>query len=85
MPRVAASVSTSLSLPKGYIKGAVGASDAFCAGMLYALANGIGKIEAMRIASCAAAANLSVADSVSGARSLEETLMLEKIYNRKEI
>jgi len=75
----------SLDLPKGYIVGSVGAGDAFCAGMLYALAHDMPVTEGMRIASLAAAANLSVADSVSGARSLEETLKLEKLYRRKEL
>lgn len=79
------SVLPSLDLPKGYIVGSVGAGDAFCAGMLYALAHEMTVTEGMRIASLAAAANLSVADSVSGARSLEETLKLEKIYRRKEL
>ena len=75
----------SLQLPKGYIVGSVGAGDAFCAGMLYAFIAKINMKEGMQLASCVAACNLSVADSVSGARNLEETLQLEKIYQRREI
>ena len=33
-------VVNSLKLPKGFIKGSVGAGDAFCAGSLYAIYNG---------------------------------------------
>lgn len=75
----------SLALPKGYIVGSVGAGDAFCAGMLYSFANGIAPLEGMHIASCAAACNLSAADSVGGARPLNETLKLEKEFGRRNI
>ena len=68
----------SLKLPQGWIKGAVGAGDAFCAGMLYAFMKGMPDEDGMRLASCAAAANLAVADSVSGALPLAETLKLER-------
>ncbi len=68
----------SLKLPEGWIKGAVGAGDAFCAGMLYSLLKGLPDAEGMRLASCAAAANLAVADSVSGALDLEATKELER-------
>ncbi|MBQ9736281.1 MAG: carbohydrate kinase family protein [Clostridia bacterium] len=74
---------TSVDVPKGYIVGAVGAGDAFCAGMLYGFAMGMSALEAQRVASCASACNLAVADSVSGARSLEETLKMEAIYGRE--
>jgi sugar/nucleoside kinase (ribokinase family) len=72
------SVVRSLQLPEGWIKGSVGAGDAFCAGMLYAFLKGLSDEEGMKLASCAAAANLSATDSVSGARSLAETLRLEE-------
>jgi sugar/nucleoside kinase (ribokinase family) len=77
------SVLPSLQLPKGYIVGSVGAGDAFCAGMLYSIAREMSLLDGMRLASCAAACNLSVADSVSGARDLEETVKLEKKYKRR--
>ena len=72
------SVVRSLKLPQGWIKGSVGAGDAFCAGMLYAFMKGLSDEEGMKLASCAAAANLSATDSVSGARSLAATRELEK-------
>ena len=72
------SVVRSLHLPEGWIKGSVGAGDAFCAGMLYAFLKGLSDDEGMKLASCAAAANLSATDSVSGARSLAETRLLEE-------
>lgn len=75
----------SLQLPKGYIVGSVGAGDAFCAGMLYAFVADMGMSDGMKLASCAAACNLSAADSVSGARSLEETRKLENQYKRRDI
>jgi hypothetical protein len=46
--------------------------------MLYAFLKGLSDEEGMKLASCAAAANLSATDSVSGARSLAETLRLEE-------
>lgn len=79
------SVLPSLNLPEGYIVGSVGAGDAFCAGMLYSFACGLPVAEGMRIASCAAACNLSAADSVSGARGLSETLALENKFGRRNL
>ncbi len=64
----------SLKLPEGYIKGAVGAGDAFCAGMLYALAEGLPIGEGLGIANLAAAANLSSSNSIDGMRPLKELL-----------
>jgi sugar/nucleoside kinase (ribokinase family) len=74
----------SLELPSGWIKGSVGAGDAFCAGMLYAFLKGMSAEEGMRLASCSAAMNLAVPDSVSGARSLAETLSLESRFSRRK-
>ncbi len=75
----------SLALPKGYIAGTVGAGDAFCAGMLYSFTQNLPLGEGMRIASCAAACNLSALDSVSGAKTLAESLKLETLYGRRQI
>ena len=74
----------SLSLPKGYIKGSVGAGDAFCAGALYGLYCGFDDRRILEFASAAAACNLSAADSVSGMRSRAEIEALEKQYPRRE-
>jgi len=73
----------SLSLPAEWIKGSVGAGDAFCAGMLYSFLSGRPDEEGMRLASCAAAANLAATDSISGALSLADTLALEQRFARK--
>ena len=75
----------SLSLPKGYIKGSVGAGDAFCAGALYGLYNGYSDRRLLEFASAAAACNLAAADSVSGMRSRAEIEALEKRYERREV
>ncbi len=61
----------SLKLPEGYIKGAVGAGDAFCAGCLYGIYNGFSDREILEFASGAAACNLAAADSVSGMQTKE--------------
>ena len=74
----------SLDLPAEWIKGAVGAGDAFCAGMLYAIMNDMPDDEGLRLASCAAAANLAAPDSVSGALPLADTLALGKRFGRKK-
>ena len=66
----------SVWLPKGYIKGAVGAGDAFCAGCLYGIYNGFTDAEILEFASGAAACNLAAADSVSGMQSKEYILDL---------
>ena len=75
----------SLKLPDGWIRGSVGAGDAFCAGMLYSFLSGMSVDEGMRLASCAAACNLSVADSITGAQSLSETQELENRFERRKV
>lgn len=72
----------SLKIPKGYIKGSVGAGDAFCAGCLYGIYNDFSDRKILEFASCAAACNLSEADSISGMKSREEVEALEKLYPR---
>ena len=71
----------SLKLPKGYIVGAVGAGDSFCAGILYSIYKKLPVQEALKIGASTAAANLSAGDSVSGLRSIEETMELYKKYS----
>ena len=72
----------SLALPPGWIKGAVGAGDAFCAGRLYAIMNSMSPEDGLVLASAMAAANLSKADSVSGALPLDETLALARRFSK---
>jgi len=78
-----ACVVPSLDLPAGWIKGSVGAGDAFCAGMLYSLLTGRSDEEGLHLASCAAAANLAATDSISGALPLAATRELELKFKRK--
>ena len=72
----------SLKLPAGWIKGSVGAGDAFCAGMLYSFMKGLDAEAGMRLASCAAACNLAAPDSVSGAKPYAETIALDSKFPR---
>lgn len=75
----------SLQIPRESIVSTVGAGDAFCAGMLYAFINNMNMTDGMRLASCVAACNLFAADSVSGAKSLDDVLELEKKYQRRAV
>ena len=62
----------SVKLPKGYIKGSVGAGDAFCAGSLYSIYNGFSDQETLSFSNLVAVSCLSAPDSVSGIKSAEE-------------
>ena len=73
----------SLSLPKDYIKGTVGAGDAFCAGILYSIYKGYDSELSLQIASAAAAANLSRQNSIDGMKPVEELKGFGKLYSRK--
>lgn len=74
----------SLELPDGYIKGSVGAGDAFAAACLYALYNGYDDCHMLEFASAAAALNLSEEDAVSGMRSKEEIEEISKKFKRRK-
>lgn len=67
----------SVKLPKGFIKGSVGAGDAFCAGSLYSIYNGYTDEETLRFSNLVAVSCLSAADSVSGILPKEQ---LEKMF-----
>lgn len=70
----------SLTLPKGYIKGTVGAGDAFCAGVLYG-AQGKWTLErSIRLGICAAAASLSEMGATEGLRPVSQVMELEEKY-----
>lgn len=75
-------VMPSLELPKGYIKGTVGAGDCFCAGILYGIYKGFDEIKLLKFASAVAACNLSEPDSISGIVSVVEVWDLEKRFKR---
>ena len=72
----------SLELPKGYIKGTVGAGDAFCAGILYAAEMGMNLKDALTLGACTAAASLSEVNASDGVGTLKEVLQLSDTFNR---
>ena len=73
----------SFELPKDYIKGSVGAGDAYAAACLYGLYHGYGNRELLEFASAAAACNLAAEDSISGMKSKKEIEEMQKKYKRK--
>ena len=66
----------SLALPEGYIKGAAGAGDAFCAGVLYGAHEGWPLEKCLMTGTCAATACMSDPTCTDGLRSLDECLAL---------
>lgn len=70
----------SLRLPRGFIAGAVGAGDAFCAGMLYGLHEGWPVEKCAHLGSCCAAASLSAPGATEGVRPLQGVLALGKRF-----
>ncbi|MDD2504261.1 MAG: carbohydrate kinase family protein [Clostridia bacterium] len=69
----------SLDLPKGYIKGKVGAGDAFCSGVLYAAYNSMSLEDAIKLGTGTASVSLSEEGATEGVRSFDETM---QFYNR---
>lgn len=67
-----------LKLPEGYIKGSVGAGDAFCSGVLYAAWKGMKLSEAIELGTAVAACSLSQPGATEGMRNYEETMRLYK-------
>ena len=67
-----------LKLPKGYIKGSVGAGDAFCSGVLYAAWKGMGLDDAIELGTATAACSLSQPGATEGMRGYEEAMRLYK-------
>ncbi|MBO7654229.1 MAG: carbohydrate kinase family protein, partial [Kiritimatiellae bacterium] len=70
----------SLRLPDGYIKGTVGAGDAFCAGVLYGVEREWTLADALRLGACTAAASLSEVGASEGVQSVDEVLALAGRY-----
>jgi sugar/nucleoside kinase (ribokinase family) len=58
--------SPTIDLPAGYIKGKVGAGDAFCSGVLYAASRGESLEEGLELGNAAAAASLSEPGATEG-------------------
>ena len=70
----------SLKLPEGWVKGTVGAGDAFCAGVLYCAETEKTMDEALRLGACCAAASLSEVSASDGVRSYAECIALYEQY-----
>ena len=71
----------SLKLPKGWIKGTVGAGDAFCAGILYAAEKELPMDEALKLGACCAAASLSEVNASDGVKSVQDVRKLYDLYS----
>ena len=65
-----------LNYPDGWIKGTVGAGDAFCAGVLCGAEMGLPIGEAVRLGNCAAVASLSAPGATEGMMTAEECLRM---------
>lgn len=72
----------SLILPKGFVKGNVGAGDAYAAGSLYGIYSGYDDRKILEFASATAACSLSKPDSISGMKSKEKIFELEQASKR---
>ena len=70
----------SLKLPKGWIKGTVGAGDAFCAGVLYGAEMDMTMTEALKLGACTAAASLREVSASDGVMTAEEVLKMGELY-----
>ncbi len=73
----------SLCLPKEFIKGTVGAGDAFCSGILYSAHQNDSLENALRLAVCTAAASLSCPGASEGVGTVSEVLKLYDQYPPK--
>ena len=65
-----------LRLPKGYIKGSVGAGDAFCSGVLYGAWRQLALHEALELATAAAVCSLSQPGATEGMRDYAQAMAL---------
>ena len=70
----------SLKLPVGYIKGTVGAGDAFCAGVLYGAETEMDMGNALKLGACTAASSLSEVSASDGVKTAQEVLKLYALY-----
>ena len=69
-----------LKLPPGYIKGTVGAGDAFCAGVLYGAEMDWSLEQALQLGICTAAASLGTAGASGGVGHVESMLSMWHTY-----
>lgn len=73
----------SYKLPQDFIKGTVGAGDAFCAGMLYGIYSGCKIPEALLFANCCAASCLTSENSIDGMKTKNEIIKLQKKLSQR--
>jgi len=74
----------SLALPDGFIKGTVGAGDAFCAGMLLALHEDWKPEDALQLGAACATACLTHPSATEGMRPLSEVLDLARRFPERD-
>ena len=75
----------SVILPSTYIRGAAGAGDAFAAGALLGLHDGLPIAECLRVAVCTAASNLSDPTCTGGILPLDQCLRLGEEYGFRDL
>ena len=72
----------SLDVPDGYIKGTVGAGDAFCAGVLYGAYKELSLLTSLEMGTAAATCSLSEPGATEGMRSAEDAMALYRNTSR---
>jgi len=72
----------SLDLPIGYIKGTVGAGDAFCSGVIYGAYKDMNLRESLEMGTAAAACSLSQPGSTEGMRSAKDVRDLFRKFQK---
>ena len=77
--------SGSFKLPENYIKGSVGAGDAYAAACLYGIYKGFEPEFMLDFAAAAAACNLSESDSISGMKNRAEIEKLMKKFEKRNL
>ncbi len=75
----------SLKIPKGEIKGSVGAGDSFCAAALYGIYRGFDDEKMLSFASAAAVCNLRAENATDGMLPAEEIEKICEEYERLEL
>jgi len=75
-------VMPSLKIPPEEIRGSVGAGDAFCAGTLYGIYQGLDSEELLAFASATAACNLFASDAIGSMKSADYIRTLPQKYGR---
>ena len=72
-----------LDIPGGYIKGTVGAGDAFCSGVIYGAYTGLSLRDSLELGTAAAACSLSEPGATEGMRSAGDALALYREFREK--